>query len=108
MSIDETNYTVPISINDLLNQKIYLQADGGANRSMTSTKDFITESQRIILYRMGGIGSGITCIGKVSLALLCSDGSIVLIRMFYSPEATCTIISPTDIIDYHNKFDSWR
>ena len=38
---------------------------------------------------------------------MCNDGSSLLVEMFYSADATCTVISPTDVVIKHEEFDSW-
>ena len=48
------------------------------------------------------------CTKKVIFHLICEDGSILPVSMFYSKEATDTVISPTDIVFCNaDKYDSW-
>ena len=59
-------------------------------------------------YRIGGIGRGITCTKKGIFHLVCDDGSILPVSIFYSAEATDTVLSPTDIVFCNaDTYDSW-
>ena len=64
----------------------------------------------IINYSIGGIGDGIVCTAKGVFHLICDDGSVLPNQMYYSPMATETVISPTDIVFSNaNKYDScWQ
>ena len=97
-----TKYTVPYDI-DGLHPK--LQANGGANCSVTNLKEIFTVTWDIAPHHMNGTGDGI--ISTTKGPLIFSDGSTVLIEMFYSADASGTIISPTDIVFNHSNFDSW-
>ena len=104
--VDCDNFTSPVKLKDLVSHHILLQADGGANRSVTNLKDILTVYWDIDDHHMGGIGKGIKCTGKGLFPLVCTDGSTILIEMFYSEEATCTVISPTDMVFNSPDFDS--
>ena len=59
-------------------------------------------------YVIGGIGDGIKCTAKGVFHLLCDDGSVLPVTMYYSPMAIETVVSPTDIVFSNtNKYDSW-
>ena len=105
--IDTTWYTSPITLDNLQKQRFELQADGGTNCSVTNIKDIFTSFWDIEPYYMGGIGDGIKCTGKGIFPLLCSDGSTILIQMYDSPDASCTVISPTDMVVNDKIYNSW-
>ena len=100
-----TTYTVPYEIDGLIPPKIILQANGGANCSLANLKEIFTVTWDIAPHHMDGTGDGI--ISTTKGPLIFSDGSTVLIEMFYSADASGTIISPTDIVFNHSNFDSW-
>ena len=105
---DSTNFTVPVTQAELGTTNFRLQVDGGANRSVTNNIDYLTTSWEIAPYRIGGIGAGITCTAKGIFHIICSDGSVLPVEMFYSAEATETIVSPTDTVSNNSTdFDSW-
>jgi len=48
-------------------------------------------------YTIGDIGDGIKCTKKGLFHLICDDGSVLPVSMFYSNKSTETAVSPTDI-----------
>ena len=59
-------------------------------------------------HKIGGIGDSILCTGKWIFHLLCKDGLLIPITIFYCPDATKMIISATDaIFSNSDSFDSW-
>ena len=96
--IDTTKYTSPVTLANLSKKRFKLQANGGANRSVTNIRDTFTSYWDIDPYYMGGIVDDIKCTGKGIFPLLCSYGSTIMIQMYYSPAASCTVISPTDMV----------
>ena len=85
-----------------------IQADNGANRSVTNLKYLLTDIHKIKDHFICGIGGGITCTHKGVYNLISDDGTIIKVPMFYSPNANETIISPTDIcLHPDNNFSTW-
>ena len=107
-SDDKTRFTHHMKTAQLVMAKFRLQVDGGTNRLVANNMDYFTTSWQIEPYQIGGIGAGITCTAKGIFHIICSNGSIVPVEMFYSREAIETIVSPTDTV-YNNStdFDSW-
>ena len=94
--------------NHIKNGKIIrIQADGGANRSVTNHYNIMNSIWEIKPHYIGGICSGIQCTHKGIYKLLSDDDTILNVEMFYSKEATETVISPTDIVMTNNMFNSW-
>ena len=59
-------------------------------------------------YNIGGIGSGIICTGKGISHLICNDDSVIPITIFFSADATETVISRIDaVFSNSTSFDSW-
>ena len=87
-----------------------LNVDGGANRSVTNNTDHLHISWDISPYTISGIGDIITCRKKSLFHLICDDGSVLPVPIFYSKEATEIVISPTDIVFCNaNVYDScWQ
>ena len=105
---DESRFTVLITKPLLASRCFSLQADGGANRSVINNREILHVSWDIVKYSIGGIGYGIMCTAKVVFHLICDNGSVLPVQMYYSPMATETAISPTDIVfNNTNKYDSW-
>ena len=95
---DATRFTTPITKQFLQSHFFKVQVDGGANRSVTNCRDCLHTSWDITPYKIGGIGDGITCTAKGIFHFICTDGSVLPITMFYSKEATETVVSPTDTV----------
>ena len=105
---DSSWFTPPIYNKFARLHHFRLQIDGGANRSVTKNRDCLHTYWDIASYRIGGIDDGIICTGKGIFHLLCDDGSIIPITMFFSADATETVISPTDaVFSNSDSFDSW-
>ena len=105
---DATNFNKKVTRRSALLHHFRLNVDGGANRSVTNNLDVMHTSWDIAPYRIGGIGSGITCTKKGIFHLVCDDGSILPVSIFYSAEATDTVLSPTDIVFCNaDTYDSW-
>ena len=85
---DSTTFTSPLSYATLRKHGFRLNVDGGANRSVTNNLDYLHTSWDITPYSIGGIGKGITCTKKGLFHLICDDGSVLPVSMFYSKEAT--------------------
>ena len=57
---------------------------------------------------MHGIGGGITCKAKGFFHMLCKYNTMLSVNMYYSPDASDTVISPMDIVlSNQNNMDSW-
>ena len=74
---DESSFTVPITKLLLASRCFCLQADSGANRSVTNNKDMLHVSWDIANYSIGGIGDGIVCTEKGVFHLIYNDGSVL-------------------------------
>jgi hypothetical protein len=87
------------------------QHDGGANRSVTSSKDLLLHYEQIADYAINGVKDGepaITCIGKGYIPWRSNSGEIILVRCFYCPEVSGTILSPSDInAQYSDRYTGW-
>ena len=104
--VDSESHNDSISITDLTSYHIFLQADGGANRSIINLRYIFPVYWDIDPRHIDGMSNSITCTGKGIFPLVCSDGSTILIEIFYSKDATSTVISPTDIVFSTPDFDS--
>ena len=105
---DSSRFTSPITDKFLALHHFRLQVDGGANRSVTNNRDCLHTYWDIKPYTIGGIGSGIVCTGKGIFHLICDDDLVIPITMFFSSQATETVISPTDaVFSNSTSFDSW-
>ena len=105
---DESRFTVPITKPLLASICFRLQANSGANRSVTNNRDMLRVSWDTANYYIGGIGDGIVCTGMGVFHIISDDGSFLPVQIYYSSMATETVISPTDIIFSNaNKCDSW-
>ena len=103
-----TRFTNPIDCTFTRLHPFRLQTDGGANHSITKNRDFLRTYWDIAPYNIGGIRAGIVCTGKVIFHLICDNNSIIPITMFFSTDATETVISPTDAVFSNSYyFDSW-
>ena len=75
---------------------------------VTNNRDYLHTSWDITPYQIGGIGSGITCTTKGIFHIVCDVGSMIPVEMFYSNDATETVVSPTDtVFSNSDQFDSW-
>ena len=91
------------------NKNIRLQCDGGANTSVTNDETILHHIQDIPDYSIGGIGDGINCTKKGIFYLQCDNNEVLPVQMYFSPQATETVVSPTDTVTSHfDKFDSWH
>ena len=105
---DSTQFTRAVTPDLLRQQHFRLQVNGGANRSVTNNRDYLHTSWDITPYKISGIGSGIACTAKGIFNIVCDDGSIIPVEMFYSAAATETVVSPTDtVFSNSDQFDSW-
>lgn len=76
------------------------QHNGGANRSVTSNKQILLHYEKIKDYAINGVKEGepaIICIGKGYIPWRANNGEMILIRCLYCPNASGTILSPSDI-----------
>ena len=118
---DTNNLTSHISsiINDTTTKGLYqfqlsneMQNDGGANRSVTSSKNILLHYKSIDPYPINGINSNtpaIHCIGFGYIPWCSRTNDTLLIPCYYCPQASGTIISPTDIVFSHlDKFVGWQ
>ena len=105
---DSTRFTHAITPELLRQQHFRLQVDGGSNRSVTNNRDYLHTSWDLTPYSIGGIGSGITCTAKGIFHIVCDDGSVIPVEMFYAKNATETVVYPSDtVFSNAKKFDSW-
>ena len=87
------------------------QNDGGANRSVTSSKDLLLHFEEIANYGINGVKEGeaaIVCTGRGFLPWRANSGEIILIRCLYCAEASGTILSPSDVnSQYADRYGGW-
>jgi hypothetical protein len=87
------------------------QHDGGANRSVTSSKDLLLHYEPIEDYAINGVKDGepaITCIGKGYIPWRANNGEMILVRCLYCPNASGTILSPSNInSQYCDRYEGW-
>ena len=101
-------FTTPIDSTFARLHHFRLQINGGDNRLVTNNRDCLNTYWDIAPYKIDGIGNGIVCTGKGIFHLICDEASIIPITMFFSSDATKTVISPTDaVFSNFNSFDSW-
>jgi len=80
---------------------IRVHVDGGANRSITNTKDYLLSFCNIKKYPMSGVVAGkaaLICTGVGYLPWQSNSGVAVLVKCYFSQDAANTIISFTDIV----------
>jgi hypothetical protein len=87
------------------------QHDGGANRSVTANKDILLHFETIEDYAINGVKDGepaIVCTGKGYIPWRANNGEMILVRCLYCPNASGTILSPSDInSQYSNRYGGW-
>ena len=87
------------------------QNDGGANRSVTSSKDLLVHYKTIDPYPINGVQKGdpaIYCTGTGYLPWRADTGELLLVRCLYCENASGTIISPSDVnMQYSDKYNGW-
>ena len=90
----------------------YIQNDGGANRSVTNSKQILYDYKIIEPYPIGGVNSSspaIYCTGHGYIKWYSPSKYLVLIPCYFSEQASGTIISPTDIVFSHlDVFNGWQ
>jgi hypothetical protein len=97
-----TQHHIPMSANTTI--QIRLQVDGGANRSLTNKKEYLSRYQPTQTYNIYGVTKdeiALQCTGKGYLPWPSDNGDILYIPCYYSPNAAETIISPTDVVMSH-------
>ena len=81
---------------------------GGANWSVTKNRVLLHISWDIEPHTMGDIGGGLTCTDRGVYHMMCKDNTISRVNMYYSADATKTIIMPTYIVlSYSDIIDTW-
>jgi dUTP pyrophosphatase len=108
----EAKITSAISNNGLYRVRILsAQHDSGANRSVTSCKNLLLHYKDIDDYAINGVKEGepaIVCTGTGYVPWRAKSGEIILIRCLYCPDASGTIISPSDVnSQYSNRYSGW-
>ena len=81
-----------------------MQNDGGANHSVTNCKNILIHYKSIDPYPISGINCNepaIHCTGFGYIPWRSTTDDMLLIPCYYCPQATWTIISPTDIVFSH-------
>jgi hypothetical protein len=82
----------------------WMQIDGGANRSLTNNKQLLSRFKTTTSYNIHGINKddiALQCTDKGYLHWTSNNGDILYIPCYYSPEASETIMSPTDVLLSH-------
>jgi hypothetical protein len=78
---------------------------------VTSSKDLLLHYETIPDYAINGVKEGepaIICIGKGYIPWRSNSGEIILVRCFYCPQASGTILSPSDInAQYSDRYTGW-
>jgi hypothetical protein len=79
---------------------IRVHVDGGANCSITNTKDYLLSFCNIKKYPMSGVATGESALGCTGVGYLPwqSNSSVVVLVKCYFSHAADTVISPTDIV----------
>ena len=78
--------------------KVHISAYSGASRYVTNNKNILNAVYDINDYHMGTMGSGIKCKAHGLYHIKCDDDSIITVEIFYSPDASHTVILLTDIV----------
>jgi hypothetical protein len=87
-----------------------LHIDGGANRSITDDSTLLLQLRHIRPYYMSSASQAdsIKCTAMGYLPWQAPNGRTLLVKCYYSAQATDTIISPTDIVLTHRSaFTTW-
>ena len=88
------------------------QEDNGANRTCTNNKSLLVHYEDISPYPIHGVnsdGPALHCVGKGYLPWKNSRGQLLMIRCYYSPSISGTIISPNDVVvQYGNKYSGYE
>jgi hypothetical protein len=89
----------------------HAQNDGGANRSVTSSKSILVHYEDIANYGINGVKEGvtaITCTGRGFIPWRANSGEIILVRCLYCKDASGTILSPSDVnSQYSHRYGGW-
>jgi hypothetical protein len=91
--------------------QVRVNIDGGANRSLTNDRSHLISFRNIKRYPMAGVAvdiNALVCTGVGYLPWQADDGTMVLVKCYYSPNAAEAIISPTDVIvNNASDFTAW-
>jgi hypothetical protein len=93
-----------------LTKRFQLHIDGGANRSITQDHHRLLNFKNIKPYYMSSASQNndIKCTGIGYLPWTSTNGTTLLIKCYYSPNAADTIVSPSDIVNNHiTQYHSW-
>ena len=99
------NFKTSVNQHDL--SPVMLQAESGANRSVTNNISILRDIKQIKPHYIGGIGSGITCTALGNYYMTANDGTTIKVPMLYSSQSSETIISPHDICDSHKYYSQF-
>jgi hypothetical protein len=91
-------------------QQYLLHIDGGANRSITNDSTLLLQMRHIRPYYMSSASQAdsIKCTGMGYLPWQAPNGRSILVKCYYSEQATDTILSPSDIVLTNGTvFTSW-
>ncbi len=98
--------------NPMLPSAMQLHIDGGANQSITPIQSALLQYRNIKPIHIKGVNAedpAVTCTGYGYLPWCAPDGTVLLVRCYYSPQAADTIISLTDIVLNHlASFSAWQ
>ena len=94
---DTSRFNTPINKNFISLHYFQIQLDRGVNHSVTNSRDYIHTYWDINSYSIDSIEEGIFCTEKFIFHLVCDDRCIMSITMFFSADATNTVVSPTDV-----------
>jgi hypothetical protein len=91
--------------------KVQIQVDGGANHSITNIKEHLICYTDITPYPIYGVAkdeAAVQCVGMGYTPWQSSTGETLNIPTLCSPQASETIISPTDVVLSHiTTYNSW-
>ena len=105
---DALHFSCKITKKVLVQKLFCLQIDDGINRSVTNNRYCLHIAWNVSPYIIGGIGTIIICTAKEMFHIICDDGLVLPITIFFSKEATEMSVPPTNTV-YSNSdnCDSW-
>lgn len=103
---------LPSTIKGVYKHHLKIQNDSGANRCVTNVKTLLINFKAIRPYPIAGIKdneAAIHCTGIGYLPITTDDKETMLIKCYYSPDVSGTIISPTDVVQQNlQRFNAWQ
>ena len=83
--------------------------DGGANTSISNDLSLFSTFWRIPDYNIGGVAAGteVICTHRGIFHMRTRSGTYIPILIYYSKDASCTVVSPTDTVFQSTDFSYW-